>query len=332
MPTNKYIYGLHDRGGHDQLKHEGEARGWVLHTAAISETSQGVDMSQEAGMGLGTLVRLNWGYGSTGTIPPASLWEEFYNRVRNYIATSKGVNHWIIGNEMNFSIEWPNGVKITPRIYADCFVGLRNRIRREAGDTHKFLTGAIGPWNPEGSYGPDPKGKYDGNILPGGHGDYIVYFTDLLNVIGADNLDGVCIHAYTHGYDPQLIYSMDKMGPPFQAYYYHMKTYIDQCVAIPKTIVNKFARVGEPFIYLTEMNGDRDPDGSTWPSANGWIQSAYGEIDWWNTHENDLCIACAILFRWMNDPVGWGMEHKGDILGDLRQAVARGYKSDKIPF
>ena len=145
---------------------------------------------------------------------------------------------------------------ITPRLYANCYKLCRDAIRRLPGHQNdQVIVGAIGPWNGETHYDADPQGKYPANKIShndfsypylGFLGDFVHYLRDMLLAIGPENCDGIAIHAYTHGIDPKLVFSSEKMGSPFQKYSYHFRTYQDQMNIIPPA----FRHLP---VYLTEM-------------------------------------------------------------------------------
>ncbi len=328
-----YIYGIHDRGGEHLLVQNGEARGWVLVTEALGANPNDLGSSSYddlANQGLGVIVRLNHAYGSDGTIPLPANYRDFARRVANFVNRSRGAHIWIIGNEMNLEREQPRkqpGAReaepITPRLYANCYKLCRDAIHRLPGhEQDQVIVGAIGPWNPETHYDADPEGKYPANKISGGPGhypyngfwgDYIQYLRDLLLAIGPENCDGIAIHAYTHGVDPDLVFSDQKMGSPFQKYNYHFRTYRDQMNAIPP----QFRHLP---VYLTEIDQDE-----AWEDANrGWIRNAYKEINDWNKVGNQQ-IRCAILYRWPKHDK-WHLVDKLRVQQDLRQAVAQDYQ------
>jgi hypothetical protein len=141
---------------------------------------------------------------------------------------------------------------------------------------------------------------------------------DILLAIGPQYVDGIAIHAYTHGYDPNLVFSDAKMDPPFANYHYHFRTYQDQMNVIPP----EFRTLP---VYLTETNGGREPDGTAWPDVNsGWIKNVYREIDGWNKASNQP-IRAVLLYRW-SDMDGWGIEGKPNVQEDFREAVAQDYR------
>jgi hypothetical protein len=337
---NPYIYGLHDSGGEHLMIVNGEPKGWVLVTEAIGTEAYergGGDYQTISDQGLGVIVRLNQSYGPNGTIPRDARYPEFAKRCANFVQDSHGAHIWVIGNEMNFEREQPrneDGTQaeaITPRRYATCYKMVRERIKSVPGhEDDLVVVGAIGPWNAQTPYDADPEGQYPANKIPGApneypyfgyFGDYIKYWHDILVAIGPENCDAMAIHAYSHGYRPEMVFDETKMGPPFDKYHYNFFTYKDQMNVIPENMRHL------P-VYLTEMNGDREggPHGPAWPFGNnGWVKNAYQEINRWNKSGNQQ-IRCAILFRWKIDPLGWSIEGKSGVQQDFVEAIARDYK------
>ena len=82
--TNCYIYGMHDYNAtiSDLLTDGSEPRGWVLILQSLDGYTSGVnsDVVNAANDGLGVLVRLHWGYGTAGTLPPQSQYDTFASR------------------------------------------------------------------------------------------------------------------------------------------------------------------------------------------------------------------------------------------------------------
>jgi hypothetical protein len=281
------------------------------------------------------MVQLNYAYGSAGTLPPSDQYANFARRAANFVAHSSGANIWIVGSEMNSERYWPRlpgsdqGERIIPRLYADCYRQVRQAIHAVPGhENDQVLVGPIAPWNGQLSYEADPRGQYPANQVKeiaegypynGFYGDYIVYLKDILLAIGPQNVDGIAIHAYTHGYDPNLVFSDAKMiDAPFENYYYHFRTYQDQMNVIPP----EFRTLP---VYLTETNGGREPDGTTWSDANsGWVKNVYREIDTWNKGGNQP-IRAVLLYRWSNSD-GWGIEGKLNVQEDFREAIAQDYR------
>jgi hypothetical protein len=333
-----YLYGLNDRGGEALLQgEEGQAKGWVLISEAIgadpADTS-GSDYTDLAYQGFGVIVQLNYAYGSAGTLPLPEQYANFAQRAANFVANSSGANIWIVGYEMNSERYWPRrpasglGEGITPRQYADCYRQVREAIHAVPGhENDQVLVGPVAPWNGQLSYEADPLGQYPANQVGsapneypfyGFFGDWVIYLRDILLAIGPRNVDGIAIHAYTHGYDPSLVFSEAKMDAPFANYHYHFRTYQDQMNVIPP----EFRTLP---VYLTETNGGREPDGTAWPDVNsGWVQNVYREIDGWNKAGNQP-IRAVLLYRWANMD-GWGIEGKPNVQEDFREAVAQDYR------
>ncbi len=336
---NPYIYGLHDRGGEHLLVANGEAKGWVLVSEVIGADAGnlgGGDYRELAAKGLGVMVRLTHASGANGTLPRPEHYPEFARRCANFVQASQGAGIWLIGNEMNAEREQPRqkdsqqAEPITPRRYAQCYQMVRQKIKALPGHQDDLvIVGAVSPWNAQTAYEADPEGKYPANKIPGAprdypyfgfFGDFIIYWRDLLAAIGAENCDGMAIHAYSHGYSPDLVFCDDVMDSPFQDYHYHFRIYRDFLNAVPPTMRHL------P-VYLTEANGDREgPGGPTWPFGNnGWIKSAYQEIDRWN-QTGQQQIRCLILYRWQKDPLGWAIDGKPAVQQDFLDAIAKNYR------
>ena len=283
------LYGFHDPGGESIMADAG-IFGWILFTEAIgSEPNDmtGKDFSQWSNRGFGIMVRINNGYAPGGTIPNSSRYGDFAKRCANYVRNSTGPHIWIIGNEMNHPIERPGirmegdrlvnpGESITPSLYANCYRQCRAAIKAVPGrEADQVIVGGVAPWN--------PSTVYDGNPS----GDWCKYLTDILTILGPTNCDGISIHAYTHGSNPELIYNDYKMNPPFQNRQYNFRVYRDFMEAIP-------ASMRSLPVYLTETDQD-----DAWLDANnGWVQRAYGEIDAWNKTQGTQKIRAVLLYRW----------------------------------
>ena len=173
-----YIFGMHDRGG-EHLMLDKSRRGWVLVTEAVGADPYnygGSNYTDLSNRGLGVIARLNHGYGTAGTIPHSSQYDQFARRCGNFVQASPGCHIWVIGNEMNLANErpgGPNGQVITPQLYATCFKRCRDRILSRPGHGEdQVVCGAVGPWNTQT--------KYDGNL----RGDWVKYLADILELLG----------------------------------------------------------------------------------------------------------------------------------------------------
>lgn len=319
LNDSPYLYGLHDPGGEHIMAERG-VPGWILFTEELGNdpgNQGGADYSRYADQSFGILARLNNGYEPNGTIPLASRYAEFAQRCANFVRNSRGCHIWIIGNEMNFAVERPGvqynrnvnppslvrtGEIILPGLYANCYRQCRQAIKGVSGhENDQVIVGGVAPWNPQT--------QYDGNP----NGDWVKYLQDILTILGKDQCDGIAIHAYTHGADPKLIYTDAFMNAPFQNRQYNFRTYQDFMGAIPRSMRHL------P-VYLTET----DQDDSWRNENNGWVQRAYGEIDWWNKQAGNQVIRAVILYRWPNVDK-WGIDGKAGIIDDFRQAMAHKY-------
>lgn len=254
-----YLYGLHEPGG----EHLFSKPGWVVYTHEL-----GCDPENHSGHSYPPphtpIARLNYGYGNTGTIPPRDKYTDFSRRVRNFVEASTGCSRWIIGNEPNLAVERPNGVEITPTMYAWCFTLCRDQIRSIPGhEEDEVILAAVGPWNVES-------------------GPWLQYFTQLLERCSPD---GIALHTYTHGSDPNLVFSDAKMDPPYNLCYKEFRCYRDFLAKLPEF------RILPSYITETNQNGP-------WVDEDaGWVCSAYREIDDWNRLGGHI-IKAVVLFRW----------------------------------
>jgi hypothetical protein len=209
---------------------------------------------------------------------------------------------------MNLSAErprppdWPEEQVITAALYATCFRKCRAEIRRRPGRSQdQVVIGAVGPYNPE-------------------TGDYIQYFARILELLG-DEVDGISLHAYTHGQNPDLVFSEQKMNPPFHNYNLHFRTYRDFLDVVPPSLRDR------P-VYITESNQYAE-----WRNENtGWMRNAYREINDWNQNPNTQPIQALLPFRWKieneQDPkqVGWAITNKPGVQDDFRAAMDNEYR------
>ncbi len=319
---SEYLYGIHDIGG-EQIMLDKGIPGWMLVTEKLGSNPNdqgGVNYRHLADKGLGVMVRLNNGYEEDGTLPPEARYADFAQRCANFVRNSDGAHLWIIGNEPNYAIEWPGarwdwntvqpvspdkaGEPITPQRYARCYVLVRKAIKSLPGRADDLvLPAAVAPWN--------AMTKYPGNEK----GDWVKYFVDMLGAIGADNLDGITLHTYTHGQSEDQIWAEDKQDAEG---YRHLRktfrTYRDFIDALP-------AAMRQLPLYITEINPH-----PTWEDRNTrWVQRAYGEIDYWNKN-NSQKIRSVILFRWTKSDQRWGFEGKNGVIDDFRQALDFRYK------
>jgi F5/8 type C domain len=312
-----YIYGMHDRGGEHLMLGKNKP-GWVLVTEAIGadpNNKGGSNYTDLTNKGLKVIVRLNNGYGSGGCIPFASQYDHFAKRCGNFVAASPGCHIWVIGNEMNIAYERPGnangqgGEVITPQRYAACYSKCRTEIRKRSGHADdQVVVGAVGPYNIQTTYAGNPTG------------DFRKYLADVLGLI--PQVDGIAVHAYTHGQDPNLVFSEAMMTDARVKHLHNeFRVYRDFMAAIP----DRFRNLP---VYITESD-----EYIEWRDANsGWVRNAYHEINSWNQNPSNQPIQALILFRWIignpYDPreVGWAIGNKPGVQNDFREAMNNSYK------
>lgn len=288
------MIGLHDAEG-IAIADEGS---WLINLAALSDNPHPYQMDTR----FNWITRLNWGYGSTGTLPLSSLYGEMAVRAATYVSGSSGCTRWIIGNEPNLAREWPDGVPIYPWHYAAAFDQCREAIHAMPGHgSDEVLIAGTGPWNAEL--------KYDGNK----HGDWVKYFVDVVELLGGE-FDGFALHSYTHGYDVNLVTSTERMNEPFQNRYYNFLCYRDYLDAISLEYPHKPC-------YITEANGD-----GAWVAA-GLMPAMVQECDWWNQQGYLPEIKCVAFFRYPDKDDGYQIEGKGDVINEYKQAAALNIQS-----
>ena len=296
-----HIYGLHDITGSDVITNASRT-GWLLDSVDV-QAQTGTDYTPLSNAGLGLLVRLNNGYGATGTIPLSHLYDTFATRCASYVQNSPGARIWIIGSEMNTSAqrpEFPDRVRevITPPKYAQCFTKCRNAIKSVAGHADDWvIPGAIGPYNAE-------------------TGDWVQYLIDLLNLL-QDQADGIALHCYTHDFNIDQISSDDTMAAPFNKRHFNFRTYRDFLNSLP----DEFRVLP---VFITETNPF-----AGWQNTNiGWIQGAYQEINGWNADPAHQPIQALVLFRWqtVEDHPEWSLQDKSALINDFRAALAASYR------
>lgn len=310
MPVNfpRYIFGIHDPGEWMDAVQSANKQGWVLVTEAIGadpNNTSGTSYTHLSSRGFGVIVRLNNGYGHDGTIPTADQYDNFAQRCANWVARSPGANIWIIGNEMNLADERPHDQAITPQLYAQCYLKCRAKIKALPGHADDLVViGGIGPWNVQTTY-------------PGNErGDWVKYLADILSIV-KPNCDGVSVHAYTHGTNPNLIFSNEPQGA-FPQYNNQFRTYRDFVKAIP----SELKRVP---VFITESQPT--PDSGGWiPESRGWVTNAYREINDWNSDLANQPIQCLLLFRWQEGEPTWSIRDKGWVQDDFAAAIRNEYR------
>jgi hypothetical protein len=309
----KYIFGLHDPGG-QHLMVEKNKQGWVLVTEELGADPHGPggpDYRYLSNQGLGVIVRLNHGYGDKGTIPQSSRYDDFARRCGNFVEGSQGCHIWIIGNEPNLSWErpgGPNGEVITPELYVRCYQKCRDHIHSRPGrENDQVVVAAVGPWNIDTKYPDNPSG------------DWVKYFRHILDRL-ASQCDGIAIHTYSNGYALDFITNDYWQGAPGYTHLrYQFRSYIDFMNAIPEGMRNL------P-VYLTETDQNLE-----WKDEPGsrWVQTAYQEIDRWNSDPSHQPIQALVLYRWVIAGLGqekYSIVNRQGVQADFKAALNHEYR------
>jgi hypothetical protein len=275
------LAGIHDEEGRVVVP-EG---GWVLNLIELSGKPgpRTYDSLHK------NLIRANWGYGSTGTIPIQSETNQYIAALGSFAATTHNAFGYIIGNEPNHEQERPNGVYITPEHYADTFIR-SYQLLKSIRSNFRVIVAAMAPYHAEGR-------------------PWTQYMREALQFIGNRvTPDGIAIHAYTRSMDPAAIQSNEMMGPPLSGTYSGFRTYRDALDCIPLDMRHL------P-VYCTEFNVLPQ-----WEDRNtGVIQAAYAEIREWNEVPGNQRIECLLPYRWPKYD-RWSISDKPQLIQDLQEA------------
>jgi predicted flap endonuclease-1-like 5' DNA nuclease len=332
----------HTRGPIRSLYESRNKKGWIFFTEVCGRDPGGLGPNDQmrgrlwdwASQGYGVIVRLNNGYEPSGTLPrrqhydgfaaAAARWVELYLK-RPELEPSAYTWTIQIGNEQNNPREHPGGWEhpqehITAEMYAEAFNETYARIK-DVLPNAIVCPGAVDPYN----YMPM-------KLLGDAHWRPLDYFTTMLDQI--DALDGVILHAYLHGPDPNRVTSLARFGGgsgPLGDHYYDFQIYRLFMERIP----SKWRDVP---VYITEINHicrpPAAPDCSD-PGAMGWVDGSseehkrivpaiYEEINRWNRRPYAQQIRCGLLYRWTGD--SWAIEDKPGILEAFRRSLEHDYR------
>ncbi|AUX44502.1 uncharacterized protein SOCE26_059660 [Sorangium cellulosum] len=293
------IFGIHDPGGELLMTSAGRT-GWVVHSELVGDTNR-----HDYRPDLGALVRLNWGYGSDGTLPCEDRYDEFAQKAAAFVQNSSGAHIWIIGNEANLSAEWPScggtPQKITPERYVRAFQKARAAIHGVPGHQgDKVVMQGVGVWNTEIGM------------------NWIEYYEAILNALGKGGLDGIALHTYSRDAVPGNV-SADHVDPRDHRQW-GFRAYRDFLNATPS-----WAR-SLP-VYITETD-----QMESWRDANeGWVRAAYKEIHDWNSGEESeqhQKVQALALYRWLsgtNEAHDYGIDDALAVQQDFIEAMANSY-------
>jgi hypothetical protein len=299
------IYSIHDMDGLNFFQ-QNQRSGWLVHSVDVWNDPP-ANYTALVNANCRVIVRLNNGYGSTGTIPLPSGYDAFAAKCAQWVASSHGAKIFIVGNEMNISAERPNGQPILPTDYASCFLKCRAAIQAQPGyATAHVVPGAIGPYNVETTYTGNPTG------------DWVKYFLDVLTLLQGQ-CDGIAIHCYSRGQNAGDVTNQDKFPAPYQNNFRGFLAYQNFMNAIPNAMRNL------P-VYITETQPLIN-DAPNWLNQNsGWVTAAFAEINRWNSVSSNQPIQALAMFRWLNTDPHWCFSTKASVLDDFRNALAQNFK------
>ena len=333
-----YLYGIHDHEPDpqeylDHLRNAGVS-GWVTATAAIGSNpneTDGGDFRWLADQGFTVIVRLIHGSFPNGSIPQPSQYHDFARRAANYVAASRGADHFVIGHETNLAREWPlrkGGLRyVSPQDYARCFrlaYDAINAVRPQA----RVLSQALAPFA-----GPYPAGSNEGYPHAANPLNWVQYLHQMLSAIrNSGGIDGMALHLSSRGYRREDIHSQKKITANGQLLYSSFYVYQDWVqLGIPRELYHL------P-LYATQVDGTDDWSGGKQEKSEahyqrGWLQEVYAEIRRYNraaAAAGTPLFRCLNLFRWCAWCGGWNIDaspYKGDILADLDEAVSFRFRS-----
>lgn len=317
------IRGLYDGTG---------KKGWILFTEICGRHAHTIQEVPEirrrlwewADQGYGVIVRLNNGYPPGGTLPESRFYDDYADAAARWVAVylkdsqrAPGSYTWTIqiANEQNNPIEHPGGAEnplehITAERYADVFNKTYAKIKAVLPNA-TVCPGAIDPYN----YRP-MRLMRDARWRP------LDYFDTMMARI--DALDGIILHAYTHGPEVSAVTHLKRFGDgtgPLWDHYYDFQIYRTFMERIP-------AKWWDVPVFITEIDQIHLPSGEHdlgWTNRNvGWVRAIYEEIQRWNTRPYAQQIYCGLLYRWIGD--AWSIEDKPEVLADFRSALAQDYR------
>jgi murein DD-endopeptidase MepM/ murein hydrolase activator NlpD len=277
------LYSVHDRDGHAIVP----AGGYCVDAVLVTDEPPNYGAIRSD---INWIVRLNHGWYPNGTIPLRPDYPAFAKRCAAFAARCPAVNVFIVANEPNHRQEWPGGDTIEPEDYADCFNLCYQAITYERPDA-EVLTAAVAPWDNTSGI------------------DWLSYYKQMLAAIV--DCDGLAVHGYTHGADPNLIWSMEKQ----HGWYWHFPVIYQTIQAIPPKFATRPVHVTE-----TDQGDDAWLDGNT-----GWVQNAYQSVNEHNMTPGTQKVCSLALYRWRGDK--YELHNKDGVQDDFSDAVRHGYIS-----
>lgn len=242
-------------------------------------------------------IRLQWGYGTTGTIPASNDLDKYLKSIRNFLLSSRGIYAVIVGNEPNMDWERPNGMVITPEYYFEVY---------------RMVASLVKGINPKILVAPAAYAPYNANPT-----DWLIQFQTVLSLVSTSqtSCDFINIHAYLRGSHPSAATSEERMtGAPLTGQYASFRTYRDALNVVPTPLRRLPA-------FITECDENLEQG---WVNENtGVVKAVYREIDRWNEMPNSQKIRGVVLYRWPKYDKFF-IEGKQGVIDDFAEAIAEG--------
>lgn len=245
--------------------------------------------------------------------------------IDDLVSAASGVHTWIIGNEMNMSLEakgFPGG-KIPVSTYANVFRAARARIRQHAGHQQDAV--------------------FVGGLAPGavGNGVYTSgrdYATSLFYALSPNDVDGIALHAYGGWPTPcdnggVAALSAFENGTGGGLGYRTAAQWLDALGYSQKALL-----ITEFSVHTHVTHGPPNPacgnikDGYLYDRAATaqFIRDAYSSIRAWNWGPSNHAILGAAWFTW-NDPASFAEESLKNIADEIAKSGLATPASDN-PF
>lgn len=275
----QWLYGIHWYGDPNGSSVEAMTGGKGIWSLEIVETNSDVwwgaewqrdnRFQQMVARGHTIIVRIerNWGE----TVPYPEHLAQYLVDVQSAAAVLADVCHiWQIGNEMNLYGEW-GGNQLTPAVYVDMFKQIRAAIKAVPSSLGE-QTVLLGPVSP-------------GEVVPGvRHTDSNEYLGQMCDLLTADDLDGLAVHAYAAPWNDAATSRLE-----LQAGYLSQLAVID---------TKGFA--DQP-VHMTEWNRRVDPinDYNEAQSAQ-FLHGAFVDLQEWNqtTGAHPVSSACWFIYQY----------------------------------